>query len=1567
MNKIYKVIWSKAKHCYVVASELAKRNGKSAQKAVVGAVIAGVLGVGVLGVSSSAMAASRGYSYDAAAMLTAVTHDDSTGLGFSMVRGDRSDSDALHYHLAVTTITDDSGNIVGYQGGYYGSSNGWHALTDTGTIEAAYDAIKNRPGQTIPSSTHKYEKEIYFDANSIDAYLRNVKGYSDATIGDMTLDTNYRFTLVEAEASAEFNKELIKETETMVYNTVGQVLQPGENVAVEKAGYLTQKDAAGNIQGYVDKDGNVIKDATGKVITTPIAELTDDQKAYLESKGVLPSEYDVHAADSQTTASVSGTDLVLTQKLADIDEKGNAKLDANGKIIYTTTTATIKTGDNITATGESDEAGNVTYTLSAENTKYTGAQTVTGATGVKDVKNGSAMITVSEVGTGEGGADKELASLTVKAGENVAITKDSEGVAVINAVDTDTQYRTVQTTTPGGVNEGKTEVKLYPVNSDGKLGEAAGTTTLYAGKNAKIALSADGSGAVFSALNNTVTNKDNYITVDNTDTTTNGDGSINYKVGLNTEALKKAIDTNTTYTFTPENVTEDETKAGVVSKITVTETTPDGKTTEVAKFTDTDTNTVLDEASEGLKMDSTGLTMSVKDTDGNEVTKTVALDTLKEVIDTNTQYKTVQTTTTGGEGTGSTVVTMSTVPADGSEGTVVGKATIKAGKNVKITNEAVDEENFVAVFSSLNNTVESNDNYIVVDDTAKNEDGSINYKIGLNPKGLPGLQDAIGPHYYSVNDNNNHQGNYDNKGATGLYAIAAGTNASATADYAVAIGDRATSSEVGGIALGSYSKADTKAGIPGYDPVTKTDSTETDDKVWTSTAAAVSVGGTVTVTDEEGNSTTYETTRQITNVAAGKELSDVVNVAQLIQAQTAATTEVKQGDNITVTPSKDDKDGHPVYTISGLKTEVTSSDKSVRITEGEANEKGVITFDLSVEKVVDTNTIYDLDVTQTEDKGEGTTATVTFTDSAGGSKTFDIVDTNTHTSVKGDEKYIKVEQTGKVSAEAGPEYTVSLNIDELKGAIDTDTRNTVVAGDRITVDEVKNKDGSSQYTVNGANVVKGDNIEVTYDEKANEFTIGTAADVKFENVEVTNEFKAGDTIINEGGITTNEFKAGDTVINEGGVTTNNVTTNEFKAGDTIINEGGVTTNNVTTNEFKAGDTIINEGGVTTNNIETKNINVTENITYKGDKMVTDVTYEGDNNTLYVTKGDEVTEYTLKGNVYEGDNKTINISKDNVISVIEGNVAEGDKGVVTGDTVYNETRVKKDGNYIKKDSTAAENITALDNQVSNNSQNIENLGNAINNTNNQISSLDNRMKKGIAGAAALAALHPMDFNPDDKLQFAAGVGNYRGETAAAVGAFYRPDESVMFSVGGTFGNADNMVNAGITFGLDGNKNRITRSRTAMAREIQDLRSLVTQMAARMDRLENANGIETAMFPDVPENHWAYEYVEDLQKRGVLKGYPDGLFKGDRNMTRYEFAAMLDRIVRSGVTLDSQIAKEFEPELGRIYVERISGRDNDRKKIERVRVNNSDSKYPEGKTRDVYGSKIQPVVSEKAAGE
>ena len=239
---------------------------------------------------------------------------------------------------------------------------------------------------------------------------------------------------------------------------------------------------------------------------------------------------------------------------------------------------------------------------------------------------------------------------------------------------------------------------------------------------------------------------------------------------------------------------------------------------------------------------------------------------------------------------------------------------------------------------------------------------------------------------------------------------------------------------------------------------------------------------------------------------------------------------------------------------------------------------------------------------------------------------------------------------------------------------------------------------------------------------------------------------------------------------------------------------------------------------------------------------------GDNITVTASGDDEkgpVT-YTISAKaatnvkVIKGEHTTVTPGKDGdfttyaVNVMTDGKVASGDSGIVTGDTVYKETRVEKDGNYIKKDNTAAENITALDEKVKDNATSIENLNNEFNNTYNQMNRLDDRMRKGLAGAAALAALHPMDFDPDDKLQFSAGVGNYRSETAAAIGAFYRPNEKVMFSIGGTFGNSDNLINAGITFGLDGNRNRIPRSRNAMAHEIVELKQHIAKQDEQIAR-------------------------------------------------------------------------------------------------------------------------------------
>ena len=303
-----------------------------------------------------------------------------------------------------------------------------------------------------------------------------------------------------------------------------------------------------------------------------------------------------------------------------------------------------------------------------------------------------------------------------------------------------------------------------------------------------------------------------------------------------------------------------------------------------------------------------------------------------------------------------------------------------------------------------------------------------------------------------------------------------------------------------------------------------------------------------------------------------------------------------------------------------------------------------------------------------------------------------------------------------------------------------------------------------------------------------------------------------------------------------------------------------------------------------------------------------------------------------------------------IDVTGNKISNGASSIVLdGSNVKVNDKVTIDQNG-KISGVAAGEISATSKDAVNGSQLYATNQEVANNT-NRINQLGSRVNKVGAGAAALAALHPMDFDPDDKLTFSAGYGNYGGENAAAIGAYYRPDEKVMFSVGGTVGNGENMVNAGVSFSLD-RTNHVSNSRTAMAREILDLRAEVTELKAMVAKGGLGSIAEDKMkiFPDVAENHWAYEYVGKLAAAGIIEGYPDGKFSGDRMMSRYEFAAMLYRAMQKGAQLDSKIINEFAPEMGRIRVDRISGEDGDRDKIERVRVNAVKGE------RDHYGNKI-----------
>ena len=351
--------------------------------------------------------------------------------------------------------------------------------------------------------------------------------------------------------------------------------------------------------------------------------------------------------------------------------------------------------------------------------------------------------------------------------------------------------------------------------------------------------------------------------------------------------------------------------------------------------------------------------------------------------------------------------------------------------------------------------------------------------------------------------------------------------------------------------------------------------------------------------------------------------------------------------------------------------------------------------------------------------------------------------------------------------------------------------------------------------------------------------------------------------------------------------------------------------------------------------EGDNIAVTESTNKDGGKEYK-VALDKDINLDSVTTGQTVM-----------NNDGLKVGKDvsvTATAVTAGKTSISDEGVKVGDKTYisdkglnaNDQKVTNvaagELSATSKDAVNGSQLYETNQAIANNATNISSLSHSISN-------LDNRVNKVGAGAAALAALHPLDFDPDAKWDFAAGYGNYRGANAAAVGAYYRPNEDTMFSVGGTFGNGENMVNAGVSFKLGSGSSHVSTSRVAMAKEIKELRGELEAMKSAMLDANAGKKIDTSklqLFPDVPQNHWAYEYVAQLAGNGMIEGYPDGNFAGDRPMTRYEFAAILYRAMMKGAVLSDKILSEFSHELEYFTVDTIAKDKAGNPTIQRVRT-------------------------------
>ena len=709
------------------------------------------------------------------------------------------------------------------------------------------------------------------------------------------------------------------------------------------------------------------------------------------------------------------------------------------------------------------------------------------------------------------------------------------------------------------------------------------------------------------------------------------------------------------------------------------------------------------------------------------------------------------------------------------------------------------------------------------------------------------------------------------------------------------------------------------------------------------------IGGTDTVTTAESG---HEI---ITVVDANKDLPTdnkhhVIGINEDALRGFIQETAAAQDTNTTNTSMEGNLDGDGKLTLK-----VNDSDgKSVDTVVEDVASRSWVTNQL--ENVVDTNTVTTvatatnlLEITDEVVDGNHAYKIDINSDQLG-----DFVqqyDTNTVTTAQADGKgYVNV--TEMVDDKGNYNYTVGINEDKLMQTIQENDTNTITTAESVhAIITVNNsmegqEDGKNYQIGINEDALKGFIQENTQDTN----TITTVADDGKGYVGVTDAMDADGnhnyTVAFDEGKLINTIKENDTntvtMVADDGKGYVGVTDAMDADGNhnyTVAFDEGKLINTIKENDTNTVTTVADDGNGYVAVTDAMDADGNHNYTVAFDENKLNQTIEAKDK--FVNGGNIGADGKITLKVRNGEDvKLEGQLKDAQLTEIERDTAAGTATLVVKDGYTNE-EVRR----LTIDDIAGK---------AQNDRDHAEFREHFNELDHRVDNLGSRVDKVGAGAAALAALHPMDFDPDDKLTFAAGYGNYKGKNAAAVGAFYRPDEKVMLSVGGTFGNGENMVNAGISFSLDRTA-RVSTSRTAMAKEIVDLRANVANLTALVGQLTAGMGGTIEMdrmklFPDVPENHWAYEYIGRLAAAGIVEGYPDGMFNGNRMMSRYEFAAMLYRALEKGVKLDHKLVREFEPEMGRIHVARISGADGDRGKIERVRVYGGDN-------RDHYGSKLK----------
>ena len=863
-----------------------------------------------------------------------------------------------------------------------------------------------------------------------------------------------------------------------------------------------------------------------------------------------------------------------------------------------------------------------------------------------------------------------------------------------------------------------------------------------------------------------------------------------------------------------------------------------------------------------------------------------------------------------------------------------------------------------------------------------------------------------------------------------------------TVSNATILGHNANVQKEGGVALGADSVASVDKGVAGFDPSTDAASTDTS-ATWKATAAAVSVGKAATPTS------VGTITRQITNVAAGTQDTDAVNVAQLKAVKSAAAAAKThyysvndRNGQLNFAPNYNNEGARGTASIvAGLgssiniNSEPQAATASIFGTMNTINAKSGKQYDGVANSIVGTVNVTDhanaslifgagnivknsygdlkdkdgndfnlaeiANIAKTGDTEALARKLGEYVSSSGGAVLAigggNIADYATHS------KLVGIGNT--LTGTAGHESKYNMIDGYLN--IGKDINHVTVIGSENMVDDTNdalvlgNKrklagahgsiilgSGDNPITTSASDVVSiGRNANVTV---SGGVALGarsvSAVDAGVAGYDPSTKAASTDT--------SSTWKATEAAVSVGDAAkhvTRQITGVAAGSEDTdAVNVAQLKKVEAKAEAAEKKHTTVKAGDYATVT-ETANADGGKEYTVSGPKM------ESTDGTVRITdkvENGKKVGYNLsvdtsslgieKTAVEAGDNVTVTSKKTGNTTTYTVNakdtVVTGGTATYAADGTGTATLINSDGTkatitglqdrYTSSASLSGDTLNFTRNDGSTYSVSGIASSQDIRNVTNKVNKLDTRVNRVGAGAAALAALHPLDFNPDDKWDFAVGYGNYKDAHAVAVGAFYRPNEDTMFSVGGSLGGGENMVNAGLSVKL-GQGNGVSTSKVAMAKEIVDLKAdnkeLRKQVEEMNDRLNAVLGLldagKTRDFPDVPENHWAYEYIRVLAGNGLIQGYPDGTFGGDRSMTRYEFAALLYRALKNGAPVDDTMDRamnEFEPELrqiraDRIRVDRVSGKDNDRNKVERVHINNDDNK-DNNDYRDVYGSRI-----------